>query len=26
VPFVSDAQREYLRQNEPAVYREFKRA
>jgi len=26
VPFVSDAQREYLRRNEPAVYREFKRA
>lgn len=26
MPFVSDAQREYLRQNEPAVYREFKRA
>lgn len=26
MPFVSDAQREYLRRNEPAVYREFKRA
>jgi hypothetical protein len=26
VPFVSDAQREYLRRNEPAVYREFQRA
>ena len=23
MPFVSDAQREYLRRNEPAVYREF---
>lgn len=26
MPFVSDAQREYLRRNEPDVYREFKRA
>lgn len=26
MPFVSDAQREYLRRNEPAVYREFKAA
>ena len=26
MPFVSEAQREYLRRNEPAVYREFKRA
>jgi hypothetical protein len=26
MPFVSDAQREYLRRNEPAVYREFQRA
>ena len=26
MPFVSDAQREYLRRNEPTVYREFKRA
>lgn len=26
MPFVSDAQREYLRRNEPAVYREFRRA
>ena len=26
MPFVSDAQREYLRRNEPVVYREFKRA
>lgn len=26
MPFVSDAQREYLRRNEPAIYREFKRA
>lgn len=26
MPFVSDAQREYLRRNEPAVYREFLRA
>lgn len=26
MPFVSDAQREYLRRNEPAVYREFKSA
>jgi len=26
VPFVSEAQRRYLRLNEPAVYREFRRA
>lgn len=26
MPFVSEAQRRYLRLNEPAVYREFKRA
>lgn len=26
MPFVSDAQREYLRRNEPAVYREFRAA
>ena len=26
MPFVSEAQREYLRRTEPAVYREFKRA